>query len=482
MWQQSRVIVLFSFLFVTSQCSWTEEMGPRSPLEMKMALVRNSILTQQPAEAWITSGSALFECRTYPGYCDLALSIVDAYQMLRSEDVSERLARRKEVRTGPFCSFDCFEEGLMAYALGWYEDAAEAFQSSTFAPAFDGNPFPHLMKAKALLQQMPSNRQAARDAFEQRPETSEPDGTPVPSKTGLKEVLTAYQQAISYSMDSPPTLFRIRHEQAIDLIEKGYMELGIEKLKESRLSTYLLEQAWALGELLIIAWDLKDNGLQKTCWQDLEILLSALQVCPDLPFEAQCMNHVIELADMMRGIQQGDRVMQMKMDEKSVNLRFFHEDFQEVVERLKPWILEFPLHQSRTWNPALLETAVLVHLDYYCSLQSLGNFVEAEAGFIEIIDAFSGRSPTCPVIEAWGWLGNALRDQGRIREAQAAYELALMMDIEESQKTANKGYSMDFLQRQVLQGIMPGPVRASHVANYECVLNALTEIEGGEDR
>lgn len=479
MWQQSRVIVLFSFLFVTSQCSWTEEMGPRSPLEMKMALVRNSILTQQPAEAWITSGSALFECRTYPGYYDLAMSVVDAYQVLHHEDLSERLVCRKEVRTGPFCSFDCFEEGLMAYALGWYEDAAEAFQSSTFAPAFEGNPFPHLMKAKALLQRMPSQPQVIRQQAEQKPGSSE---EPVLSKVDLQDVLASYEQAINYSINNPPTLFRIRHEQATDLIEKGYLELGIKKLKESRLSGYLLEQAWALGELLVVAWDCKDIEGIKTCWQDMEILLPALQVQPDLPFETLCLNHVIELADMMRGIQQGDRVMQMKMDEKSVNLRFFHEDFMGVVERLKPWILVFPLHQSKTWSTILRETAVLVHLDYYCSQQSLGNFVEAEAGFIEIIDAFSGRSPTCPVIEAWGWLGNALRDQGRIREAQAAYELALMMDIEESQKTANKGYSMDFLQRQVLQGIMPGPVRASHVANYECVLNALTEIEGGEDR
>jgi tetratricopeptide (TPR) repeat protein len=479
--QQSRVVFLYAILAISLK-ALAEDTAPRSFLEKNMALVENAILSQQPAEAWIATGSALFEWRTHPGYCDLAMSVVDSYKMLRHEDVSERLTLLREVQTGPYCNFQCFEDGLLAFALESYADAVESFQSSTSSPVFEGNPFPHLMKAKALLLQVPDKPQAARMASERLRGADPADKANTTPQVSLQDALASYQEAISYVPDNPAILFRIRYEQATDLIERGYVDEGIEKLRESRLSENLLEQAWALGELLIVAWDLNDNEALNTCWQDLKVLLPVLSPYPNLPFETCCIKRINDLADMMRGIQKGDRPMQMKMDEASATFRFLHEDFKAVIERLKPWILEYPIHESRSWNQSLRETVLLVHLDYYSSIQSLGHFIEAESGFLGIVEAFSDLNPTSSVIEAWGWLGNSLRDQGRLIEAQAAYELALTLDVGGAQEAVKRSLPIDFLQRHVLQGIMPGDVRSSHVANYECVLNALAAIEGGINR
>jgi len=453
-------------------------------LEAAMTSVENVITSQQPADALIATSSALFEWRGSPGYPDLAMRVIDAYRVLRPQVLAEEFMRRKELLAGQFCGFMCFDNGLMAYALGSYQEAGDAFQATTTDPAYTDNPFPLLMRAKALLHQAPTKREAERLAAAPAEILTPTEELFPPQRVTLQDAVQSYTAviaAVTGTFDAA-SLFRVRHEQAVDLLEQGYVEEGVEKLKESRLSEYPLEQASALEELLLVAWDANDQQAVETYRQDLEILLPALQARQELPFEVRRLDRIKEVVERMRGVQVGNRPMRMAMDKESTNLRFVREDYQGVAARMLPWVQEYPIEQNGSWDQSFRETALTVHLFYHCSLQSLGRFAEAEAGLRGIVEAVTDSTPLSPVIQAWGWLANSVRDQGRIHEAQSAYELALTLDTDQAQEAVNKGLPVDCLQRYILRGIMPGWVRATHVANYECVVNALSFGEGGEGR
>lgn len=396
------------------------------------------------ADAWIRSGSKLSVWAQYPDYIGMLEILQKSYGYLSPEEINDAVDFRLQELTGEtFDCFVCMDAGLMAMTTGRFSDAANCFARAADSEFYRGNPSPHIMRGRSFLKQ--GRLEAAMEAYE-----------------------TALSMVESASPD-PTLLFRVRYTQAQDLFDHGLVDTSREVRLGSLESDYIPERLWAISQEVDYLWCKRNMEDLEIAVEDLEYLLSVVQPRPDVIWENSRIRYGQKVLERVTGALEGDPVKQMIMDEESLEWEYQAGNFQAVVDRLDPWVKQYPIADYNKWNPELQEWATWVHWTYNISVCNLGYPESASEGLLDLITNMPFEHSPARIANAWCWLGHCYGLMGRYAEGVGAYETGLGLDIHHVDPyTAMTPVGFD--QPRVLGGHVNQEWRAKYVELYRILL------------
>ncbi|NUN97817.1 MAG: hypothetical protein HUU16_16765 [Candidatus Omnitrophica bacterium] len=408
-------------------------------LERDQGLIQTAVTDGDLAGAWLRSVSSLYSWKDYPDFPSIVKKIEESYAWLPKERVRQEFeGRRALVSQTPDC-IAWLHLAVLGMTLEDFPAASACFRESLKDAGLSLNPFVHAYHGRSLLYQ------------------------------GQVEAATAeYELAVRSAQIDPATRFRVRHLFLSDLLDAGRLNLILKYASECLDSDYALERAWALENWIYYLWSQGASEELGSRVRELQALFPTLTVRPELPFEQDRYERAQTLLREVERALAGDPVMLMAMDEEATTIDFANGEFQKALDRLEPWARRFPISEYGTWTDVQTkEVGVWVNYVHAAALARLGRLQEAESEFRKILlhvpfAEFSGR-----VVDVYGWLGYALKAQGRLEEARDTLTIALTLDVSRADASTTKGLPHDFSQERVKSGETSSQLRASIVKQYE---------------
>lgn len=359
--------------------------------------VETAITSEDFARATVVSASALFEWRSYADFPDLAHKIELAYSTLPVQRIAEFLRFRREWLEGNVAGVSWLDTGLLAKALGRPHVAVDAFRKTLEDDYCCRLPFMHCLLATALLD--------IRDV------------------TGA---INTFGEAVHSASGDESTLFRVRQMYADELYDHGRLNEAVQGVLECQISSYPLERAWALGQLVVYSWYEKDvKGVSET----LPLLATALKEATpraDLDWQRRRWKQTEQTLRYAGEALSGSPEAQMVMDVEVADIFFKTHRPERVVELLQRWVNEYPMENRDQWNDATAYWALCAHNCFYGALYHVGRVEEAVQGYKRMLQ-MAGKSREF-LVHANCWLGFHMRVTKKLDEAQKYFEEGLRLD------------------------------------------------------
>ncbi|MCA9444855.1 MAG: hypothetical protein KC964_28980 [Candidatus Omnitrophica bacterium] len=161
----------------------------------------------------------------------------------------------------------------------------------------------------------------------------------------------------------------------------------------------------------------------------MKTLIAVAEPDPNSEFEQRRMRRINEVFSRVERALNGEPAARMTLDEEATVVDFKARNLQGAVDRLKPWVLQYPLESYSLWNDSeLKEKVVWVHHVFGCALSYLGRLDESEAAFQSIIDNVPEEENPGGVARALVWRGHVLNKEGRLIDAIESFEQGLAVD------------------------------------------------------
>ncbi len=365
------------------------------------------------------------------------------------DDIQEGFAHRPRAEVAAFLKstthttseigpFNLLERALMATAAGEFEIAVQSYRVGLMDEPLAKNPFVHGFLARALL---------------------------VPGK--LAEATPEYELAVQLAVATGDraTAFRAKHLYADDLFDAQRIDLAIPVVLPMLESDYPFERAWALTQKALYDWGHGDKeGALKIAGNLRKVLPFAIPH-PDLDWQRRRHEAMVETLQTFDGVLVLNPVLTMTADEESLDYQYMGGNV-EAAKTVRIWVERYPLEQYATWtDPKQKEMAVWCHSNYYSSLCHSGQYAEAKAGFCKIIDYVPFEEYPGRVVDAWCWLGLALKEEGDYEGAKAALKMGLDLDAVNVPSTSN--LAKDENQPRIRSGKTYSIQRERFVAHYQ---------------
>ncbi|MCG3195714.1 MAG: hypothetical protein GHCLOJNM_00181 [bacterium] len=419
------------------------------------AAVREAMLTDYArAEAVIgqgelvsalpDSGRVLYVWRESGDFLDLLRKVEEAYASQTEQAIREGLQQRsQEILSGTAEGIMLLDAAILNRALGNLVGAEECLRKAVEDPLYVENPGVGVLLGRTLL-----------DAGR------------------LAEATPEYELAIllAEQLGDPSAVFAVRHASADDLYRHEQVNLGVRAASECLQSDYLMERAWALGVWIIYSHHIGNPTEALRAYTELSELLPGVTPSPASDWEQRRFGQTQTTLSWYRGVLEGDTLSRMILDVEAADPDFKSGNLIAVERRLRPWKDRFPLSAFDTIQGPTREWVVWVHYNYHAVNSILGRYTDAEAGFREMTERIPAEEFAGRVVDAWCWLGHVLRCQGRLEEAQAAFESGLALDQGGSDAEAE---AVDFTRLRLREGKTSGSQRVSYVHEYQRLLEQL---------